>query len=122
MTKVLIVDDDQDICQLLQELLEDEGFQVQSVYNGQQAMEVLQREEGWVVLLDLRMPEVDGREVLRRVQSNPRLRRKNKIVVMSAALRRTRRAQPLLPGIVQRLVAKPFELEEVVEAVEALVS
>ncbi len=120
MSKVLIVDDDQDICRLLQALLEDEGFQVKSVYNGRQALEVLQREEGWVVLLDLRMPEVDGREVLRRLHQNPRLYRKNKIAVMSAAIRRTRRPQLFLTGEVQRVMPKPFELEEVIEVVETL--
>lgn len=122
MAKVLIVDDDHDICVLLSDLLAEEGFSVRSAHNGQEALEILQREPGWVVLLDLHMPLVDGREFLRQFQRNPRWQKRNRVVLMSASVPVKWPRLSLPAGLVQRILPKPFELDEVVGVVQKLAS
>ncbi|GAB4361459.1 MAG: sigma-54-dependent transcriptional regulator [Methylohalobius sp. ZOD2] len=61
---ILVVDDEPDICHLLQEILEDEGFQVVTAENGAQARRHWQVERPDLVLLDIWMPDVDGVSLL----------------------------------------------------------
>ncbi|HCJ66272.1 MAG TPA: two-component system response regulator [Elusimicrobia bacterium] len=58
--KVLVVDDEEDIVYLLQEALEDEGYQTLGAYNGQEALEIVQKEKPDLILLDIMMPKIDG--------------------------------------------------------------
>jgi CheY-like chemotaxis protein len=67
--KILVVDDEVAVCAALRDFLERKGYQVSVAYSGQEALEVYQRERPHVVLLDIRMPEMDGLEVLRRLKA-----------------------------------------------------
>ncbi|SHE79493.1 DNA-binding response regulator, OmpR family, contains REC and winged-helix (wHTH) domain [Seinonella peptonophila] len=60
MTTILITDDDPNIHQLLSIYLENEGFQVLSAFHGEEAMQVIQKEEVDLVILDTMMPKMDG--------------------------------------------------------------
>jgi two-component system, sensor histidine kinase and response regulator len=76
MSTVLIVDDEPDVREALQEFLEDEGCQVETVADGAEALKYLERDElPCVVILDLIMPIVSGNEVYNRIQAHPRLSR-----------------------------------------------
>lgn len=70
---VLVVDDDSQIRKLLTVWLERQGHQTAAAANGQEALARLQREAFDLVLLDVRMPEMDGREVLRRMKADDKL-------------------------------------------------
>lgn len=63
--KILVVDDEPDICALVKEILEDEGFQVKVAENGEQAHLAIQEERPDLTLLDIWMPDVDGITVLK---------------------------------------------------------
>ena len=67
MAKVLIVDDEQSIRYVLREILEDEKYQVSDASNGQEALDLLQKEAFDVVLSDVKMPKMDGLELLDKV-------------------------------------------------------
>lgn len=69
--RILVVDDDQRLTQLLQLILESRGVGVTVAHNGQQALEYLERESPDVILLDLVMPGMSGLEVGRQIQTNP---------------------------------------------------
>lgn len=58
--KILIVDDEEDIVYLLQEALKEEGYQTFGAYNGQEALEIIQKEKLDLILLDIMMPKIDG--------------------------------------------------------------
>lgn len=60
MKKILVIDDEEKIRSLYSNLLEAEGFKVINVSNAYDGNEVLKREKIDLVLLDIRMPEVDG--------------------------------------------------------------
>lgn len=67
MAKVLIVDDEQSIRYVLREILEDEKYEVADAANGHEAYELLQKEAFDVVLSDVKMPKMDGIELLEKV-------------------------------------------------------
>ena len=75
MPKILVVDDEQGILDLLVDDLSDEGFQVISANNGASALVLIYRERPDIVLLDLMIPVVNGYEVLRELRRNPTTRK-----------------------------------------------
>jgi len=122
MVKVLIVDDDDGIRYILRELLVEEGFQVCTASNGAEALEFLQRESQCIILLDMRMPGMDGRAVLQELEKNPRLKRKARVALMSAGWGLTQPRPEPRPEMVQAILEKPFELDTVVQVVSKLAS
>ena len=65
--KLLIIDDDEVVRASLAAYLEDSGFQVLQAENGLQGLEVFDRDQPDLVICDLRMPQVDGLELIRRI-------------------------------------------------------
>jgi DNA-binding response OmpR family regulator len=72
--KILVVDDEREILDLLTDHLEDEGYAVSQAVDGEQALEGARREPPDLVLLDITIPGVNGLEVLRRLRrDHPRI-------------------------------------------------
>lgn len=69
MTRVLVVDDEESVCQMLSDVLSDEGYRVETAADGREALEKLEQEHFDVALVDIRMPEVDGMRLLERIQA-----------------------------------------------------
>jgi len=69
MAKILVIDDDRGIRHLLDALLRDKGYSVLLAENGQKGLELFRQERPDVIVLDLKMPEMDGLTVLRHVRS-----------------------------------------------------
>ncbi len=122
MSKILIVDDDDGIRFVLREVLAEEGFQVRTASNGAEALELLQREGDWIVFLDMRMPGVDGRSVLRELEANPALKRHARVALMSAGWGITQPRPDPRPGFVEAILDKPFELDTIISLVTKLAS
>lgn len=72
--RVLVVDDDELICDLVSETLGFEGFQVEAAYSGEQALGMLDEARIDLVLLDIMMSGIDGFEVCRQILTNERTR------------------------------------------------
>ena len=84
--QVLVADDDPDVVDLTRQLLEEDGWTVRAVGNGQLALEALAEERPDVMLLDLMMPVMDGFETLRRVRANPKTKDLPVIVITAKDL------------------------------------
>ena len=116
MSKVLVIDDEPAVRDLMIAVLEDEGYIVLSADGGRQALEVLMREQPDLVLLDIMMPGMDGREVYRRLRQLPGLER-TPVVFVSAAAH---------PGSVDprttAFVPKPFELDELLSTIDRILN
>ncbi|MDY6838952.1 MAG: response regulator [Thermodesulfobacteriota bacterium] len=69
--KILVVDDEEDIIELLRFNLSREGYQVSSAKSGEEALTLVRSEMPSLLLLDLMLPGIDGLEVTRRLKSNP---------------------------------------------------
>ncbi len=70
--KVLIVDDDDDIRQLLQYNLKKEGFQTETAFDGVDCLKKVNLFKPDIILLDVMMPDMDGIEVCERIKTNPK--------------------------------------------------
>jgi len=66
--RLLLIDDDTELCSLLAQFLQGEGFAVESVHEGQRGLELALRENFSLVILDVMLPGMDGFEILRRLR------------------------------------------------------
>lgn len=66
--KILVVDDEKDVCDFFQDTLSEEGYGVLTALNGKDALALVKKERPHVVLLDIRMPGPDGIEVLEEIK------------------------------------------------------
>jgi two-component system alkaline phosphatase synthesis response regulator PhoP len=116
MTRVLVVDDERVIRDLLRFGLEIEGYEVVTLPDGRGVVETLRTlHEPCVVLMDLMMPEKTGWEVCQEWEREPALRR-HALAIMTASLQ----AGDTPPSPAQRLIPKPFLLDDVVRVIETL--
>jgi two-component system, chemotaxis family, chemotaxis protein CheY len=114
--RVLVVDDDLSIRLTVSEFLEDEGYQVTTASNGRDALAIIEQERPTLVLLDMRMPIMDGWGFARELRS----REINiRLVVMTAA----RDARSWAEEIgATAYVAKPFDLSALLGILDGLCS
>ena len=111
-TGILIVDDDPDIRDSLREVLEDEGYTVNTVGNGREALDYLHRSpRPCVILLDLMMPVMDGWQFRREQKQDPAIATIPLIVITATGKR------PVLIDA-DELVMKPLDLGRLFEAIE----
>ena len=68
MARVLVVDDEPDSVELLQEFLTGKGYEIVTASNGEEALRKLKEERPHLVLLDVRMPDMNGLDVLRKIR------------------------------------------------------
>lgn len=68
MPKILLVDDDLELCELLHDYLQGEGFDVEKVHNGKHVLEITKEKTFDVIVLDVMIPDLNGFEVLRRLR------------------------------------------------------
>ena len=111
-SRVLVVDDDPSILDTVTSILTSEGFQVMAASGGKEALSLLHSWHPTLVLLDMRMPIMDGWAVARSMQESGS---KVPIIVMTAAESAKRWADEI--GAAGHL-AKPFGLDELLSCVE----
>ena len=119
MAKVLVVDDEPAIRMLLQAILSQEGYEVDTASDGVEGLKAVRAELPDVVLLDLAMPNLDGwhfLEELRKVGLRSRVR----VIIVSAMTDVESMQRSDAEGVAER-IAKPFDAGAIVRAVEAAV-
>jgi DNA-binding response OmpR family regulator len=118
MTRVLVVEDDRDIGDLVVRYLTKAGFAAELIGNGRDALASLAAQPPDLVVLDLMLPGVDGLEVCRQIRRNQRTARLP-IVMLTARADETERIVGLELGA-DDYVAKPFSPAELVARVRAV--
>src|SRR5438270_2505800 len=73
MDRILVIDDDVELCSLVGEYLASEGFKVEAAYDGERGLERAVKGEYILVVLDVMLPGINGFEVLRRIRSSSRI-------------------------------------------------
>lgn len=112
--RVLVVDDDRAIRQMIIQALGAEGYIVQPATDGDEAITSAQREPPHLILLDVNMPRVDGWQVLDELRAGAGPQ--TSVVVMTAGYDAQDRA---LASGAQGYLAKPFDLDDLLTTVEA---
>ena len=69
--KILLVDDDRDFSQLLEFDLKKKGYQVARAFNGEEGLEKMKTEKPALIVLDIKMPKMDGYTFVRRIKKEP---------------------------------------------------
>lgn len=111
---ILVVDDDQDIADLIEIHLEEEGYGVYKAYSGKQALELFHAEEIDLVILDLMMPVMDGNEVCRKIRETSTV----PIIMLSAKDAEVDKVSSLYQGA-DDYVTKPFRQMELLARVKS---
>jgi DNA-binding response OmpR family regulator len=112
--KILIVEDDPEINQLLTKYLQKEGYQTDSAFNGLEALERFARTGYQLVILDLMMPKLDGHEVLRRIREKGNV----PVLIVSAKSEEVDKIVGLGLGA-DDYMTKPFGIGELIARVKA---
>jgi DNA-binding response OmpR family regulator len=110
--KILVVDDNEANVIFLSEILQHEDYHVLAAYNGQQALELVQKEAPSIILLDVMMPEMDGFEVCRRLKANEATR--HIAVIFITALDESEHVVNGFAVGGVAYVSKPFNINEIV--------
>ncbi|HUF36930.1 MAG TPA: response regulator transcription factor [Anaerolineales bacterium] len=113
--RILIIDDDPILCQLLTTLLSMEGMDVEAATSGEAGIEVMYRMKPDLVLLDIMMPEVDGWEITQRIREVADVP-----IIIISALSRTEDIVRSLESGADDFINKPFEVEELLARIRAL--
>ena len=113
---ILIVDDLPDNLRLLRDTLSAEGYKVRSALTGAMALRAAQSPSTELILLDIKLPDIDGYEVCRQLKSDERTA-DIPIIFLSALNETFNKVQGLAAGGVD-YIAKPFQVEEVLARVE----
>ena len=114
-TKILVIDDDPNICQLVRLYLEKENYQVECAYRGDQGLKMVQSVKPALIVLDIMLPGMDGWEVCRQVRKT-----ENTPILMLTAKDETFDKVLGLELGADDYMTKPFEPKELIARVKAI--
>ena len=110
MKKILIIEDDESIHNIIEELLKENGYNVFNAYSGTEALLLLEKGRYDLILLDLMLPGITGEELLAKVKNIP-------IIVISAKISSDDKVNCLLSGA-NDYITKPFDSRELLARIE----
>ena len=114
---VLVADDDPDILSLVSLRLEKAGYEVVSANDGREAYDAVQERRPDAAILDVRMPEMDGLELIRSIRADEQSK-DMLVIALSARVREANIAEGLEAGA-DEYMQKPFNGKQLIELVEA---
>lgn len=119
MKRLLIVEDQEDVRELIKITLEDDDFEIHEADNGDDGLQLAQKLRPALMLLDVMMPgSIDGLQVCQRIRADPRLAGIK--IVMLTARSQTRDRKAALDAGANAYLSKPFSPLELAKMVESL--
>lgn len=112
---ILVVDDEQDICANLRDILVDYGYQVDTAANGDAALKLLECRSYDIALLDLKMPGIGGVELCRRI----RARQSSTVGMILTAYASPQAAHDAVQAGAWRVLSKPIDTPELMRLIES---
>ena len=116
--RILLVDDDFNLLQLLSEALKEAGYDVQTARTGEAGLELAQTFNPDVIVLDLILPKINGFNVCSKLRSH-HATAKTPIIMMTTLSGRFPRLEGMVSGC-NEYIAKPFEVRELLSCIENL--
>ncbi len=121
MENVLVVDDEADILKLVSENLTIRGYQVREARNGTEALAHLRASLPSLMVLDIKLPDFTGWELLKRIKSDPLIVNGFPILIMTASITDAYIDHVTYPNVVEILI-KPFSTNKLVTTVKRILS
>ena len=118
-SRVLVIDDDPDVGRLVRLILELEGHEVVLTDDGLRGLAAAQHQRPDAIVLDLMMPVMDGYEVLKQLQADPRTCDVPVVVLSAVTLRETRERVEGAGAVA--FIAKPFDADQLSRAVASVI-
>ncbi|MDO8139982.1 MAG: response regulator [Candidatus Brocadiales bacterium] len=119
MTKrILIVDDEEGYRKVLLNSLTDSGYETKAVKNGLEALEEIKRQRYSIILLDVKMPGMDGIELLERIKGT-RFSSHAHIVIITAYTDRDIAKEAVRKGA-KKVITKPFSMDDIAACLSEL--
>ena len=118
--KILVVDDDREMVELIELFLSNAGFLTLSAFSGEEALEKTFKEKPDLILLDIMMPKIDGWEVLRRIKNDPEVQ-DTPVAFITA---RTQNIDKMIGLSVMKAagyITKPFSKQELLTEVRRII-
>ena len=115
MVKILVVDDEIDVCDFVKNFFEERNCRVFMALSGSEALRILRKEKPDLILLDIKMKEMDGIQTLERIRKVD----KNVKVIMVSALEDRDKMEAAKKLGASKYITKPLVLEELESAVKA---
>jgi CheY-like chemotaxis protein len=115
---ILIIDDDTSVRKVAQIRLQREGYRVLAAADGEEGLRLARAERPQVILLDILMPRMDGREVLRRLKADPATHA-IPVLLLTVIEAHDELHEPIGPGWADRL-SKPYNPDQLLQKVQAL--
>lgn len=116
--KILVVDDEINITQILEFSIGSEGYQVITASNGEEAIDVARKEQPNLIILDIMMPKIDGYEACRIIKANP-LTKNIPVILLTAKGRDIDKRLGYEVGATDYII-KPFSPTQLIERIQEL--
>ncbi len=117
MEKVLVVDDEADILRLVSENLAIRGYQVSEAKTANDALSQVYGERPALMVLDIKLPDLTGWELLDRMEQDPDLSDHFPVLIMTASITDANMNLSNYPNVVE-IIIKPFSISQLVSAVK----
>jgi two-component system response regulator VicR len=117
MTRIMVVDDEPDLLEVVRLILESDGYQVVTAGSGQEALDKMEKEKPDLVLLDIIMPKMDGWEVFSRIKADPKTT-DIPVIMLTAKDQRIDKLIGLHVVRVDDYITKPFGRAELLERIK----
>ena len=112
--RILIVDDEDDLRELLSHVLSARGYEIQSAANGEEAILALKRESFDLALLDIQMPKINGIQVLRYINENAPSTR----AIMLTGYADLKNAMEAREFGATDFISKPYKLDDILSTIQ----
>lgn len=117
MRRVLAVDDNRDILDVIELILEDSGFEVETLTTGHGLFEKIKEINPDIILLDIMLGDLDGRELCEQVKMRPETSM-IPVILISASHNMADSVAQKQKGAPNAFIAKPFDINDLIGAVE----
>lgn len=115
MKNILVVDDEIKITELLEAFLKLEGYNIYKAYDGRAALDIFEREEIHIIILDLMLPQISGEDICKKIRAKSDV----PIIMLTAKVHEENKIEGLSIGA-DDYITKPFSVRELVSRVAAI--
>lgn len=118
VSRVLIIDDNEDITELIKDYLETEDLECKIINRGIDGLEEIRKNDGYynVVLLDLAMPEFSGLDVFNKLKEE-NLLKSNNVIIFTASSTQNSEINDMIKGGAKYILRKPSSIDEILDVV-----